>query len=102
MVAELRVKDSPWDDVKDYGDRAFKKQAGAAAQRLLAALDTIGVVSVRVGELEGFAPNINVAKGPAWLPAALAAGAHKSPEAQKHIETIARNHKTGEAGPTPS
>lgn len=85
VLAELRAKDSPWRALKEYGVVAFKGEAGPAASRLLASLDSLGIVLVRVGELEGFAPTLGVAKGKAWLPAALQAGAHKLPEAREHV-----------------
>lgn len=88
VLAELRAKDSPWRALKDYGVLAFKGEAAAAASRLLSALDGVGIVLVRVGELEGFAPTLGVAKGKAWLPAALQAGAHRLPVAQEHVERL--------------
>lgn len=88
VLAELRAKDSPWRALKDYGVVAFKGEAATAASTLLAMLDELGIVLVRVGELEGFAPTLGVAKGKAWLPAALEAGAHQLPDAQQHVERL--------------
>ncbi|MCM1975320.1 AAA family ATPase [Streptomyces sp. G1] len=90
FAAQIRSKESPWSALKDYGEIAFKGQAAQAASRLLEKLDAIGVVAVRVGELEGFAPTLGVAKGPAWLPAALEAGAHKDVAAQRHVAVLAK------------
>ncbi|MET9874467.1 AAA family ATPase [Actinacidiphila glaucinigra] len=89
---QLRLKDSPWDDVKQFGEHAFRKEAGAAAQRLLDALDRLGIVAVRVGELECFAPDLSVAKGPAWLPAALMGGYHTRPDAHRHVRAALGPH----------
>ncbi len=89
FAAHMRTKESLWADLKEYGMLAFKGQAAQAAQRLLAKLDSIGVVAVRVGELEKFAPTLGVAKGPAWLPAAIAAGSHREPEARAHVTKLA-------------
>jgi AAA domain, putative AbiEii toxin, Type IV TA system len=54
VLAQLRSNESRWQSLKTAGDRAFiGAQATAAAQRLLNALDAIGVVTVRVGQLGG-------------------------------------------------
>lgn len=82
--AQLRSKDSPWNRLKEFGELAFR-QDPAAAQQLLATLASLGVVAVRVGELERFAPQLGVSKGAAWLPAAIQAGAHRSEAARAHV-----------------
>ncbi|MFK0020795.1 ATP-dependent nuclease [Streptomyces sp. NPDC090798] len=89
FMAQLRSRESPWSDVKQYGELAFKGEAAQAVQRLLSKLDELGIVLVRVGELERFAPALGVAKGPAWLPAAIKAGAHKEPAARRHVAALA-------------
>lgn len=86
--AALRSTDSPWHAIKQYGEAAFTGEARQASDRLLAQLERRGLVAVRVGELERFAPSLGVAKGKAWLPAALEADAHKEREAQAHISRI--------------
>jgi ABC-type cobalamin/Fe3+-siderophores transport system ATPase subunit len=88
FAAQMRSKENPWAELKFYGELAFKGEAAAAAQRLLAKLDSVGVVAVRVGELERFAPSLGVAKGPAWLPAAIAAGAHREAAARRHVSAL--------------
>jgi hypothetical protein len=89
ILAQLRTNESPWQSLKTAGDRAFiGAQATAAAHRLLNALDAMGVVTVRVGELERFAPTVEAGKGPAWLTAALEANAHKEPAATAHIRRL--------------
>jgi len=88
VTAALRTRPSRWQELKDVGDRAFRGQAGQAGDRLLAGLEERGVVPVRVGELEGFAPRLGVAKGPRWLPAALDAGAHRDRDAQEHVRRL--------------
>ncbi|MFE5511642.1 ATP-dependent endonuclease [Streptomyces sp. NPDC056529] len=85
--AQLRTKENPWSRLKRFGDKAFEGgQAAAAGKRLLDNLEAIGIVLVRVGDLEKFAPTLEVAKGPAWLSAALAAGAHKERDAREHVK----------------
>jgi ABC-type cobalamin/Fe3+-siderophores transport system ATPase subunit len=88
ILTALRTKESPWQALKDYGDRAFKGESAKAAVELFEDLDKQGVVTVKYGELEGFAPAIGLAKGKAWLSAALDAGAHQQTEAQSHISRI--------------
>jgi hypothetical protein len=69
--AQLRTADSPWNALKQHGLSAFQSgRARSAAERLLASLSALGVRPVPVGELERFAPTIEVAKGPRWLAAA--------------------------------
>jgi ABC-type cobalamin/Fe3+-siderophores transport system ATPase subunit len=88
VKANLRSYESPWKRIKNFGESAFKGQARPALVRLLASLEALGIVAVRVGELENFAEEIGVAKGPGWLPAALEAGAHSEDAAQTHIRSI--------------
>ncbi|HZU56664.1 MAG TPA: hypothetical protein VFA06_12400, partial [Actinocrinis sp.] len=92
VQGELYVA-SPFSELKSRGEGAFPHgQASAAAGRLLDNLDAIGIVPVRVGELESFAPRLEVAKGPAWLPSALEAGAHQNEPAQDHLRRILQVH----------
>ncbi|MFD9762449.1 ATP-dependent endonuclease [[Kitasatospora] papulosa] len=86
VISQLRAQDSPWALLKRFGQAAFDGQAAVAAERLLADLDEIGIVLVRAGELERFAPALGVAKGPEWLTAALACGAHKAQPVREHIQ----------------
>lgn len=99
LVRRLPAAASRWQEVKDYGLSAFKGQAAPAVHKLLDALATRHVVPVRVGELERFAPLVIESKGPAWLPAALAAGAHKSAEAQDHIRRILASAREASSAP---
>jgi hypothetical protein len=89
VLAQLRSSESRWQALKAAGDRGFiGAQATAAASRLLKALDAIGVVTVRVGELERFAPTVHAGKGSAWLTEALKANAHKNPAVIGHIRRL--------------
>ncbi|CAL9554009.1 ATP-dependent nuclease [Streptomyces sp. enrichment culture] len=85
VLAQLRVQESPWSLLKKFGESAFEGQAAVSAKRLLDRLEEIGIVLVRVGELEKFAPALGVAKGPAWLTAALAAGWHRGDRVREHM-----------------
>jgi hypothetical protein len=92
VLAQLRAKDSPWKRLKESGQSAFPRgDAAKAASGLLDALDAIGLICVRVGELEGFAPTLNVRKGPEWLSRALEMGAHREREVREHIERLFRS-----------
>jgi hypothetical protein len=87
--AQMRLSESPWRKLKRYGMEAFDSgQARAAAERLVAGLDEIGICVVRVGELEKFAKEVDVGKGPAWLPAAISAGAHAGNAAKDHLRRV--------------
>ncbi|MFF4909734.1 ATP-dependent endonuclease [Streptomyces sp. NPDC001260] len=85
VLAQLRTQDSPWGLLKKFGELAFEGQAAVAAKRLLGNLEECGIVLVRVGELEKFAPTLGVAKGPAWLDAALTAGVHREAAVRAHM-----------------
>lgn len=81
---------NPWSALKKYGEVAFQGESAAAAARLLDLLEANGVVPVRVGELERFGASLGVAKGAGWLPAALDAGVHRSPDALDHVRRLVR------------
>ncbi|MFD3681885.1 ATP-dependent endonuclease [Streptomyces sp. NPDC058613] len=87
---QLRARENPWNALKVYGEAAWapNPQAAAAAQRLLGRLDRLGIVTVRVGELERFAPTLEVRKGPEWTPAAIREGYHKTDQAQRHVDRM--------------
>jgi hypothetical protein len=89
VMAALRSNESPWTALKRSGDRAFiGAQATAAGERLLDELDAMGVVAVRVGELERFARRVECTKGAAWLACALEANVHRSQEAVSHTRRV--------------
>lgn len=88
----VRSKESPWKALKQYGESAWRGNPGAAAAavRLLENLDELGIVAVKVGELEGFAPTLDVRKGPEWVPAAIWGGYHEQSAAQDHLRRMIR------------
>jgi len=89
VLTALRGLESPWGTLKRSGlDAINRGEPTAAAERLLGKLDELGIVLVRVGELEGFAPDLPVAKGPRWLGAALHQGYHRQPGAQSHVRRL--------------
>ncbi|WP_436758698.1 ATP-dependent nuclease [Streptosporangium sp. V21-05] len=81
----MRTERSPWQDLKDYGMRAFRGQASVAAAKLLEKLNSVGIVPVREGELERLAPYVESRKGAGWLEEALRSEAHLQDPAQSHI-----------------
>jgi len=86
-VASALAVESPWVALKKHGMSAFRSDR-PAADRLVSALSTEGVVVVEAGELESFAPSLGVAKGRSWLPSALDAGAHRAPLAQSFVQGL--------------
>ncbi|UXY27562.1 ATP-dependent nuclease [Streptomyces sp. HUAS TT20] len=90
--ALTRARESPWSALKLHGEGAWNgnPQSALAAQHLLNDLDKLGIVAVRVGELERFANTLPVKKGSEWVPAAIAAGFHKERAAQEHVEKLVR------------
>ncbi|MGW0501461.1 AAA family ATPase [Micromonospora sp. NPDC003241] len=84
----MRAGESRWALLKRFGVEAFSGAAEQAARRLLSDFSECGVVPVSVGELEGFAKSLDVAKGKEWLPAALRKGAHKQEKAQSFVLQI--------------
>ncbi|MFI7145127.1 ATP-dependent nuclease [Nonomuraea sp. NPDC050022] len=91
VKSAMRAEPSPWRQLKDYGDRAFKGEAAVAANSLLDWLDGIGIVLVRAGELERLAPLVAAQKGAGWLDAAIREGAHEQEPAQDHIKRLIRS-----------
>lgn len=88
VSAAMRIGDSPWKALKEYGISAFKGTSRKTVEDLLTSLSKIGLVPLREGELENLAPSVGVRKGSGWLPAALDAGAHKEALAQAHVSAI--------------
>jgi energy-coupling factor transporter ATP-binding protein EcfA2 len=86
-VSDELVVESHWKNVKRYGMTAFRAERGVA-DRMIELLRGQGVALVPVGELEGFGPEIQVKKGPGWVPAALEAGVHRKPESEQFAKEI--------------
>ena len=87
LAKAVAIPKTNWSKLKESGDRAFKADK-AAATTLLAALDELGIVTVRIGELENFLQTANASKGPEWLSEAFKAGAHTSDEAAKQAKRL--------------
>lgn len=81
-----RSNESPWEQLKKFGNRAFPQYVSYRAENFLESLDSIGLVLVRVGDLEAFAKGFNVTarKGLGWLEAALRNRVHEGDEAIAH------------------
>lgn len=84
----MRTRQSAFKNLKRFGMATFSGQAAVEAERLVTKLDSLGICCVREGELERLAPALGVAKGAAWLPAALSTGAQKNEMAQKQVRLI--------------
>ncbi|MER6811059.1 AAA family ATPase [Spirillospora sp. NPDC000708] len=86
LQAAIRADRSPWQDLKEFGIRAFKGGvATVAAQDLLDKLESVGAVLVHEGELERLAPSVQRKKGPEWIVEALQLRSHLGDRAQAHI-----------------
>lgn len=88
VKTQLRSGSGPWAHVKQFGLSAFKGEAAPAVRTLLSLLEAQRVVPVHEGELESLAPEIAAAKGPGWLPEALAQAAFQNSATQKHVARI--------------
>lgn len=73
--AAAKLPKSSWAQLKKYGTEALRADL-EATNRLLDKLDQLGIVVVRVGELENFVTTTNVGKGSEFLSIAFAQGAH--------------------------
>ncbi|MGH1565145.1 ATP-dependent nuclease [Mumia sp. DW29H23] len=100
VKAQIRTQGSRWQPVKDYGVAAFTGSARAALDALLESLDESGVVLVKPGELERLAPEVQVSKGPEWLPAALLARSQANAETQAHVSRIRQAAKRAQVSRT--
>lgn len=79
---------STWQNLKRYGTAAFLNEK-ASSVALLAALDELGIVAVKAGELERFLTTVNVKKGsPEWLSTAFAEGAHRGAPAVEQAQRL--------------
>ncbi|SON61356.1 hypothetical protein MSIMFI_02861 [Mycobacterium simulans] len=87
LATAVSLPTTSWSRLKEAGSRAFHADREAAA-KLLDALDAVGIIAVKVGELENFVTNANAPKGPEFLPVAFAAGAHRTDEAQAHANRL--------------
>ncbi|ESV61588.1 AAA domain protein [Mycobacteroides abscessus MAB_091912_2446] len=87
LAVAVALPTTNWGKLKEAGTRAFNADKKSATE-LLDALDAIGIVAVKVGELEKFVTNANPPKGPEFLPVAFAAGAHIAPEAGEHANRL--------------
>ena len=88
VLAHLRTSGSPWLEVKQHGLSMFKGQEFTAVKVLLEALESVGVVLVREGELERLAPEVEKRKGSGWLPRALELKAQCNEATQAHVDRI--------------
>jgi energy-coupling factor transporter ATP-binding protein EcfA2 len=98
--ALIKIPTTRWDEVKHYGDRAFKSDKASAAE-LLEKLDALGIVTVRVGELENFAEEITAPKGAEFLSVALPAKVHESESAKRHALRLLKAAGVEQSGDTP-
>ena len=87
ITESVKLSKTGWRELKVYGFSAFKADK-EAANRLLDALDSLGIVTVRIGELENFLTTRSAPKGPGWLPIAFEENAHKSVAAAEQARRL--------------
>jgi hypothetical protein len=88
IKAEVALPKTTWQNLKHYGTKAFREEL-SSANKLIEYLDRLGIVVVKVGELERFLTTVTVGKSdPAWLSIAFAEGAHTSVEAVDHAKRL--------------
>jgi len=88
--ALTRGGNDSWENLKEFGVQAFKKDVEGIAIDLLDRLDKIGLVVVRAGELESFGKGFAIVerKGLSWLRTALDKGVHRSEHAIEHVRRL--------------
>ncbi|MEU4250776.1 AAA family ATPase [Amycolatopsis sp. NPDC026612] len=87
LRALARSGESPWEPLKKHGLAGFPPAQSHRAVKLLDSLDEIGLVLVRIGDLEAFSKTFDVVarKGLGWLEAALHNHVHEGPAAEEHV-----------------
>lgn len=89
LRAATRLPKNSWAQLKKYGTEALRADI-EATNRLLDKLDHLGIVVVRVGELENFVTTTNVGKGSEFLSVAFAHGAHTQERAAAQATRLLR------------
>lgn len=79
--------ENPWGALKKSGMNSFTENP-IMAQKLTNSLDQCGLITVQVGELEGFHHDQNLGKGDRWIGAALEQKAYESVDAQQLIQRL--------------
>lgn len=87
----LRSEGDRWSEPKRYGFAAFRGDSALALARVVKNFDSVGLMLVEVGELEGFAPSVD--KNRRWLTEALQEGRHRTPEAFSQIERLLKYYR---------
>ena len=82
----MKIPATQWSDLKS-GIVAFRSDK-AAATRLINKLDDLGIVLVRVGELENFVTTATAPKGPEFLSVAFEENAHTQHAAVDHAQRL--------------
>jgi hypothetical protein len=88
ITKAVKIPTTRWGDLKT-GIVAFKNDR-AAATRLIAKLDALGIVLVKVGVLENFVMTRTAPKGPEFLSVAFAENAHTQQDAVEHAQRLLR------------
>jgi AAA domain, putative AbiEii toxin, Type IV TA system len=86
IAKAVKIPATQWSDLKS-GIVAFRSDK-AAATRLINKLDDLGIVLVRVGELENFVTTATAPKGPEFLSVAFEENAHTQHAAVDHAQRL--------------
>lgn len=86
VSAALKVS-NPWDALKQQGVSAMNADK-EARRELIGLLDSAGVVTVEVGELENFDREVSRSSKDAWLHEALEHGTHTTEPVAAHIRRL--------------
>lgn len=86
IAKAVKIPATRWGDLKN-GIVAFKSEK-AAATSLINKLDALGIVLVKVGELENFVTTATAPKGPEFLTVAFAENAHTHQAAVEHAHRL--------------
>jgi hypothetical protein len=86
IAKAVKIPATRWSSLKS-GIVAFKNDK-AAATSLINKLDALGIVLVKVGELENFVTTATAPKGPEFLSVAFAENAHTQQNAVGHAERL--------------
>jgi AAA domain, putative AbiEii toxin, Type IV TA system len=86
IAKAVKIPTTRWSDLKS-GIVAFRSEK-AAATSLINKLDALGIVLVKVGELENFVTTATAPKGPEFLTVAFGENSHTHPAAVEHAQRL--------------
>lgn len=88
LMQQIRTRESPWKDAKKRGLGALRGEAYDAARELLDRLEEMGIVVLRVGELESLSPRVDASNKDEWYRKALEMKEFANEDSQEHVARI--------------